>query len=127
MKTMLKILLFYALLLGAWQLVAALRVLPEYRFPSPAAVVIRLQELLLDGALLPSIRATLTRMLIGFGTAAILGLAIGIIMGMRPLIKRCFHSLCVGLQTLPSVAWVPIALLIFGLDDKGIYFVIIMS
>lgn len=127
MKIRLKILLFYILLVGTWQFIATRNWLPDYLFPAPSAVARRLYELVQDGALLPSIRATLMRMLIGFGSAAAIGLALGILMGMRPLVNRCFHSLLVGLQTLPSVAWVPIALLLFGLRDTGIYFVIIMS
>jgi NitT/TauT family transport system permease protein len=48
-------------------------------------------------------------------------------MGMSRIVNACLKSLFLGLQTLPTAAWVPISLLIFGLSDRGIYFVIIMS
>jgi NitT/TauT family transport system permease protein len=48
-------------------------------------------------------------------------------MGMVDLVNRCFKSLFLGLLTLPTAAWAPIALLIFGLNDRAIYFVIFMS
>jgi NitT/TauT family transport system permease protein len=65
--------------------------------------------------------------IIGFSIAAIIGLLIGIVMGMSRVVNSCLRSLFLGLQTLPTAAWVPVSLLIFGLSDRGIYFVIIMS
>ena len=75
----------------------------------------------------PSIKATLLRMAIGFSISAGLGLLIGLLMGVSRIINGCLKSLFLGLQTLPTAAWVPISLLLFGLSDHGIYFVIIMS
>jgi NitT/TauT family transport system permease protein len=56
-----------------------------------------------------------------------LGLIIGLFMGTSRIVNSCLKSLFLGLQTLPTAAWVPISLLLFGLSDRGIYFVIIMS
>ncbi|MBC7945795.1 MAG: ABC transporter permease [Burkholderiales bacterium] len=118
---------FYLLLLGTWQLLFSLSLIPDYLFPSPWQVARRLWQLGDDGLLWPSISATLHRMVIGFSVAAAVGLAIGLLMGTSKVINRCLRSLFLGLQTLPTAAWVPISLLIFGLSDRGIYFVIIMS
>ncbi|MGH8726666.1 MAG: ABC transporter permease [Burkholderiales bacterium] len=118
---------FYLLILVAWQIVYWLKVAPDYLFPSPWQVLARLAELAADGLLVPSVQATLSRMVTGFSIAAALGLLIGLVMGTSEIINRCLKSLFLGLQTLPTAAWVPIALLIFGLKDTGIYFVIIMS
>lgn len=87
----------------------------------------RLCELVTDGYFLPSLKATLLRMVIGFSLSVLIGLAFGLAMGVDRIVNQCLKSLFLGLQTLPSAAWVPISLLIFGLSDKGIYFVIIMS
>lgn len=118
---------FYLLLLAAWQLFFSLKLIPDYLFPSPALVAERLWNLGADGLLWPSIEATLTRMGIGFGISAGIGLGVGLFMGLSRIINGCLRSLFLGLQTLPTAAWVPIALLLFGLSDRGIYFVIIMS
>ena len=118
---------FLAVMVGVWQLVAWLGLLPAYSFPSPGAVATRLFELLRDGTLSASIQASLVRMVLGYLLSAALGIAIGLAMGSSPLVNRCLKSLFLGLQTLPSVAWVPIALLLFGLNDAAIYFVIVMS
>ena len=66
-------------------------------------------------------------MVLGFCLSAALGLLIGVTMGASRLASRLLKSLFLGVQTLPSVAWVPIALLLFGLSDAAIYFVIVMS
>lgn len=118
---------FYLLLLGWWQLFFSLNLIQDYLFPAPVDVARRLWQLGSDGYLWPSILATLVRMAIGFSISAGTGLAIGLLMGMSRMINSCLRSLFLGLQTLPTAAWVPISLLLFGLSDHGIYFVIIMS
>jgi NitT/TauT family transport system permease protein len=118
---------FYLLLFGAWQLVISLRWAPDYLFPSPFQVFKRLYELITEGFMLPSIQATLVRMAIGYSIAAAIGLVIGLVMGISAIAHACMKSLFLGLQTLPTAAWAPLSLLIFGLKDEGIYFVIVMS
>lgn len=118
---------FYLLILVAWQLVYLVGAIPDYLFPGPWQVLTRLGELMADGLFVPSVQATLSRMIAGFSIAAALGLLVGLVMGTSEIINRCLKSLFLGLQTLPTAAWVPISLLIFGLKDTGIYFVIIMS
>jgi NitT/TauT family transport system permease protein len=118
---------FYLLLFGTWQAVISLRLAPDYLFPSPYQVFKRLFELISEGFMLPSIKATLYRMGIGFSIAGAIGLVIGIVMGMSTIAHACLKSLFLGLQTLPTAAWAPLSLLIFGLKDQGIYFVIVMS
>lgn len=118
---------FYLLLLVTWQTLYSLEYIPDYLFPSPTQVARRLWELASDNYLWPSIKATFERMGIGFSISAAIGLVIGLIMGMSRIVNSCLRSLFLGLQTLPTAAWVPVSLLLFGLSDHGIYFVIIMS
>jgi NitT/TauT family transport system permease protein len=118
---------FYLLLVVAWQVIFGLKLIPDYLFPSPLHVAQRLWELGIDGTLWPSIRATLFRMAVGFAISAGIGLAVGLLMGMSRIVNHSLKSLFLGLQTLPTAAWVPMSLLLFGLSDHGIYFVIIMS
>lgn len=118
---------FYLLLLVAWQGLFTARLIPDYVFPSPAQVGQRLWELTADNYLWPSLQATFVRMGIGFSISSTIGLLIGLLMGMSRVVNRCLRSLFLGLQTLPTAAWVPVSLLLFGLSDNGIYFVIIMS
>src|SRR2546423_720291 len=126
-QTSLYVLLFYILIFLVWQVLFGAGLIADYLFPSPFQVAKRLWELGTDGYLLPSVKATLLRMAVGFSIAAAIGLGIGLVMGTSPIINRCLKSLFLGLQTLPTAAWVPISLLLFGLSEHGIYFVIIMS
>jgi NitT/TauT family transport system permease protein len=121
------VLLFFGGLLGVWQLVTMLRWLPFYVFPSPAEVWVSLVALTSDGVLWRSMAASLQRMLIGFGLAALLGVALGLSMGISQTFRDCLKALFLGIQTLPSAAWVPIALLVFGLSNAAVYFVVVMS
>jgi NitT/TauT family transport system permease protein len=118
---------FYLLLIGTWQALFSAKLIPDYLFPSPIQVGQRLLELAADNYLWPSVKATFQRMGIGFGISACIGLCIGLLMGMSLVVNSCLKSLFLGLQTLPTAAWVPVSMLIFGLSDHGIYFVIIMS
>src|SRR5262245_43767572 len=121
------VLVFYLLILAVWHLLFSARLIPDYLFPSPLQVAKTLSELAMENYLWPSLKATLQRMGVGFGVAASLGLVVGLVMGMSRIVDSCLKSLFLGLQTLPTAAWVPVSLLIFGLSDRGIYFVIIMS
>jgi NitT/TauT family transport system permease protein len=118
---------FYLLIVVVWQALFSASVIPDYLFPSPFQVATRLWELTSDNYLWPSVKATFLRMGIGFSVSASIGLLIGLFMGMSRVANRCLRSLFLGLQTLPTAAWVPVSLLIFGLSENGIYFVIIMS
>jgi len=121
------VLIFYLFLVATWQVLYSAEVLPDYLLPSPWQVAQRLWELAADNYLWPSVKATFRRMGIGFSVSASIGLLIGLLMGVSRVVNGCLRSLFLGLQTLPTAAWVPVSLLIFGLSDTGIYFVIIMS
>jgi NitT/TauT family transport system permease protein len=82
-------------------------IIPDYLLPSPGNVVERLWELGEDGYSLPSIKATIMQgMAVGFSIAAVIGLGIGFMMGLSRVINSCLRSLFLGLQTLPTAAWV---------------------
>lgn len=101
---------FYLFLLGTWQLLFSLNLIQDYLFPAPIEVARRLWQLGGEGFLWPSIQATLVRMAIGFSISAGAGLIIGLLMGVSRIANGCLRSLFLGLQTLPTAAWVPISL-----------------
>lgn len=119
--------LFFLLIVGIWYVAALIPVAPSYLLPSPGEVIDRLYTLYADGMLMPSIQMTFVRMITGFLLAASIGLALGLLMSISTLLARALRSFFLGVQTLPTAAWVPLAILIFGLKDSGIWFVIIMS
>ena len=86
-----------------------------------------LVDLIADGTLIYSTAVTLLRLFVGFSTSIIIGVGVGLAMVKFPQFGKTMNSFAVGLQSFPSIAWVPFAILLIGLNDSGILFVVIMS
>lgn len=119
--------LFIAAFIGIWQLVFMLGIWPEVSLPSPAMVAKSFVDLVKDLTLIVSIGVTMYRLVIGFTLSIIIGVSVGLAMVRFPGFGKTMSSFAVGLQSFPSVAWVPFAILLIGLNDAGILFVVIMS
>jgi NitT/TauT family transport system permease protein len=119
--------LFIAAFIGIWQLVYILGIWPQVSMPSPAMVAESFAGLLQDFTLIRSIGMTMYRLVIAFTISIIIGIAVGLVMVKIPGFGKTMSSFAVGLQSFPSVAWVPFAILLIGLNDFGILFVVIMS
>jgi NitT/TauT family transport system permease protein len=119
--------LFIAAFIGIWQLVYLLGIWPQVSMPSPAMVAESFAGLLQDFTLIKSIGMTMYRLVIGFTISIIIGISVGLAMVKFQGFGKTMSSFAVGLQSFPSVAWVPFAILLIGLNDLGILFVVIMS
>ena len=119
--------LFIATFIGIWQLVFMLNIWPKVSLPSPVMVAESFASLLQNLTLIISIAMTMYRLVVGFATSIIIGVTIGLAMVKFPGFGKTMNSFAVGLQSFPSVAWVPFAILLIGLNDFGILFVVIMS
>jgi NitT/TauT family transport system permease protein len=95
--------------------------------PSPSMVADSFSNLLQNSTLIISIGMTMYRLVIGFAISIIIGLAIGLAMVRFQGFGKTMGSFAVGLQSFPSVAWVPFAILLIGLNDFGILFVVVVS
>lgn len=120
-------LLFIAVFVGVWQLVYLSGIFPKVSLPSPLMVVESFYDLIQNNILLTSIAVTLYRLVIGFSISIAIGVSIGLLMVRFSGFGKTMSSFAVGLQSFPSVAWVPFAILLIGLNDFGILFVVIMS
>ena len=110
-----------------WQAASSLNIWPEYLFPSPITVLERFIETLRNGTLLVALSTSLRRIVIGFGISLVGGVITGLLVGRSALLHDSVGSIMLGLQTLPSICWLPLALLWFGLSERAILFVIIMG
>jgi NitT/TauT family transport system permease protein len=119
--------LFIAVFIGIWQIVFLLNVWPKVALPSPAMVSSSFEGLIQDRTLVDGIAVTMYRLIIGFSISIIIGIVIGLAMVKFSGFGKTMSSFAVGLQSFPSVAWVPFAILLIGLNDFGILFVVIMS
>lgn len=125
--TYLDVAIAIAVFLGLWQLVFALKFYPSFLLPSPAMAFARFVTLAEDGALRNAMTSTLLRLVSGFGLSILLGTSVGLVMANFQRFGRTMSSFSLGLQSFPSIAWVPFAILIIGLNDFGILFVMIME
>jgi NitT/TauT family transport system permease protein len=121
------VILFLAAFLGVWQIVFILGIFPKVSLPSPAMVAQSFADLLFNGSLVMSIGMTMWRLVAGFSISIILGVGIGLLMVRFRDFGKTMSSFAVGLQSFPSIAWVPFAILLVGLNDFGILFVVVLS
>jgi NitT/TauT family transport system permease protein len=126
-KKIIRQILFYFFLLVLWQALAMLKLWPEYVFPAPQKVFSTLFSGLIDSTLLIAIGISLKRIFIGYGVSVVLGGILGLMMGKYKLVDDTLGGLILGLQALPSICWLPLALLWFGLNEKAIIFVVVMG
>ncbi|HEX5359461.1 MAG TPA: ABC transporter permease [Candidatus Nitrosotalea sp.] len=122
-KTLYKQILFYVGVVVVWQIVFLTHMVPEQALPSPIQVGQVLVKEASDGSLLYAIANSMWRLVVGLIIAIIGGMIIGIFMAKVDIVNQTIGSLILGLQSIPSVAWVPLALLWFGPTDAGVIFV----
>jgi len=119
--------IFLAVIIVAWQTIFWLKFYPAFLFPSPSTTLNTFVRLIQTGILPVAIYTTGYRLVAGFALVMILGIAVGVVMVKFKRFGRTMASFSLGLQAFPSIAWVPFAILIIGLNDYGILFVIVMS
>lgn len=119
--------LFYALLVLIWQLIFNSGIWPDFILPSPPEVLGSLGTGFQSGLFLQSVLASLARLGVGYAISLAIGLVLGLLIGHISLLKETVGSLVLGLQGLPSICWLPLAVLWFGLNEQAIIFVVIMG
>lgn len=127
MKRFFTALLFFLLVLAVWQALCALQIWSPVLLPSPASVAAYLRDALLDGSLASSSVVTLKRLLIGYALGICVGLPVGLLTARITIFRDTIGTIALGLQGLPSVCWVPLALLWFGQTENAMLFVVIMG
>ena len=122
-----KKIIFYVVLVLIWQAISMSDIWPSNIFPSPYEVGEDLAYMASDGSLFFGIGTTLMRLVIGLGIAIAGGIVLGIFMAKVETVNQTIGSLVLGLQSIPSIAWVPLALLWVGPYDGGIIFVTVIG
>ena len=127
MKRILVIILFFGVLVGLWQLATMTGRWSPILLPPPLAIAEYLSDALRDGTLLEATRVTLYRLLIGYFIGIAIGVPLGLLISTSDYFEDTIGALALGLQTLPSVCWVPLALLWFGQTESAMLFVVVMG
>jgi NitT/TauT family transport system permease protein len=118
---------FFAVLVLIWHVASTSGRWSPVLFPSPFEVAQYLWSALRDGTLINAGAVTLRRLLSGYAIGLILGLPMGLYMSTSKFAEDTLGALALGLQTLPSVCWVPLALVWFGQSESAMLFVVIMG
>lgn len=124
-ETSLTFIVFLVLFIALWHAVAQAQIWPGYIFPSPYGVLSALANGIEDASFQNGMIASLKRMALGFGVAVLIGGALGVAISQSRTLERTLGTVMLGLQTLPSICWLPLAILWFGLSDKAIIFVVV--
>ncbi|WP_427895094.1 ABC transporter permease [Kribbella sp. GL6] len=115
------------LFVAIWQALWAAAFWPEYKLPAPAAVWSQLWQVLSSGDILGLFWVSVHRAVIGFAFSLLIAVPLGLAIANLPVVRRGIGPLVSGLQSLPSVAWVPAAILWFGINDRAIYWVVLLG
>lgn len=127
MKRVLRQVLFYLALVLVWGALAAAKIWPPYLFPSPLAVAESLRAGFADSSFWIGMAISLKRIALGFGLSVVLGVALGLLLASSTFLQETLGNLLVSLQSLPSICWLPMAVLWFGLTEKAVLFVVVMG
>ncbi|MGW4511730.1 ABC transporter permease [Streptomyces sp. NPDC004393] len=116
-----------ALVLVVWQLLVWANVAPDYKLPAPSDVWGEVSDAWVQGTLLDYIWTSVSRGLLGFLLALAIGTPLGLLVARVAFVRAAIGPILSGLQSLPSVAWVPPAVIWLGLNDKMMYAVILLG
>jgi NitT/TauT family transport system permease protein len=120
-------LLAIAIVLIGWQIVVWAHLKPEFVLPGPGSVFRTLKDLIVTADFWDGVRLTLTRAVIGFFFAVVLGTVVGAAVSRFAPLRAAIGSLITGLQTMPSIMWFPLAILLFQISESAIFFVVIIG
>lgn len=119
--------IFFAIVITLWEGVYRLGIWPDFMFPSPYMVSNTLKEGLVEGTYLVALMSSLRRLLIGYVIAVLLGIGIGILLTVSKTIDETFGVLILSFQSVPSVVWLPLAMLWFSMGETAIIFVVVIG
>jgi NitT/TauT family transport system permease protein len=95
--------------------------------PGPAEVLDTLYHRSIDGSIAAGAVMSLRRLVLGFGISVGIGAVLGLLTARFGLFRETVGVLVLGLQALPSICWLPLALVWFGLNESAILFVVVMG
>ncbi len=127
MRLLLHRVIFVIFLIILWQGIFALNIWPDFLLPSPLSVGKTLIEGFKDGTFIIALGASFRRILLGYTITIIFGSLLGILIASNKIIDGIVGPFILALQSVPSVVWLPLALLWFPLGEAAIIFVVVLG
>jgi ABC-type nitrate/sulfonate/bicarbonate transport system permease component len=116
-----------AVVLLAWQLLAATNMINAVLLPSPLTLFWTAIDLLRDGTLVRHIGASIERVLVGVVCASGVGLTFGVLLGWSERLSEYGKPIVEALRPIPPIAWTPLAILWFGIGNAPSYFLVFIG
>lgn len=116
-----------ALFIAAWQLVVWSGWRPDYVLPGPLPVFQRLSKDLSQADFYAGVAVTLRRALVGYAIAIAIGSVIGVLVARAPIVRKAVGHAILGLQSMPSIAWLPLAILLFQHSEGAVLVVVVLG
>jgi NitT/TauT family transport system permease protein len=127
MKRAVVVVVFFTGLVAIWWLASSSGRWSPVLLPSPLYVADYLWSAARDGTIFDATIVTMQRLLLGYLIGIVLGLPLGLLMSANQAIDDTIGSVALGFQTLPSVCWVPLALIWFGQTESAMLFIVVMG
>ena len=116
-----------ALALLLWQSAVWFELKPEYLLPGPGEVFPELWQQVQTGEFWKAVGITMRRAVVGYAIAILIGAVLGLAVARSKVLRSAIGSMITGLQTMPSIAWFPLAILLFQLSETAIMFVVVLG
>ncbi|MBY0155204.1 ABC transporter permease [Cytobacillus oceanisediminis] len=127
MQTAIKRIIFFAAIIAFWEIGSRLELWHPLIFPSLSSVFSALVEGFRDKTLIYDLIASFKRLAVGLAISLVIGTLIGILLGKSKTADETLGAVILALQSVPSIVWLPIAIMWFGLNEKAVIFVTILG
>ena len=114
-------------LLAVWYVASASGLIPKLFFPGPGDVFAQAKRHVMDGSLFVNVGVSAKRVMVGFILASLVAVPLGIVLGTSPVAKALFDPIISLLRPLPSLSWIPLSILWFGIDESQKYAIVFMG
>ncbi|MEU9017600.1 ABC transporter permease [Actinomadura sp. NPDC048394] len=111
----------------AWQAVVWSGWKEPWVLPGPRDTFPVLWDQITSSRFWKAVALTMQRAIVGFALSIAVGVVVGALVSQFRVLRRAFGSLITGLQTMPSIAWFPLAILLFKLSESAILFVVVLG
>ncbi|HLU23700.1 MAG TPA: ABC transporter permease [Bacillaceae bacterium] len=127
MQLAIKRISFYVLLVILWDVSIRIFDVPKIILPGPLDVFKSLRDSIGDGSLFSDLGASFTRLSIGLAIALTIGVLLGVFLAKVKTADETIGSLIIALQSIPSIVWLPLAIMWFGLNEKSVIFIVVLG
>ncbi|OHX50925.1 ABC transporter permease [Cytobacillus oceanisediminis] len=127
MQTAIKRIIFFSAIIAFWEIGSRLEIWHPLIFPSLSSVFSALVEGFQDKTLIYDLIASFKRLAVGLAISLVIGTLIGILLGKSKTADETLGAVILALQSVPSIVWLPIAIMWFGLNEKAVIFVTILG